>query len=499
MFVQFSVVVVLAHHKKDGSRSEVIPDRTQNLQVISTELSGQRSLKSKLRRPRAELRPLFIWFDIFTPVAGANAARRAERAEKQTADPTFAAFAPATRRNSPASPPLPASPPSSPRPPFQPNQEKPLTDCRSSVHLPKNQREENLNSRSFDSLPLCHPFAQKFGANRVSTSASGRVRRSRFQVHLVRHIHAGGGSKRCPQGEKGGKTNGWPDVCSVCVRSKEKQPRLPSIFSLTSLPLVRDLPFHPSGVNATVMPNEALVQIVRRDNRLKEDVPMKNLVEHVRDLLSDIHKTMFNVAKEKRDACIKIVYTWEEFMTALNEKKLILASWLGLLKVTDIVLRSSARCITTCKRSTVSGVPERIGEQNPGSSFSRFARYRSFPARVSSLSIHLQHRVWIDESHFSEITSGSSSLCSDSSRRGKGVTGVKRISDGEGYPLVPTAKDFHPNSSSSPLFHWSRRRRISTGHDVHPVHLPDSVITRRLRLAALAPLFRLFRPQIERD
>ncbi|KAK8954788.1 RanBP2-type zinc finger protein [Platanthera zijinensis] len=51
----------------------------------------------------------FICFGVFTPVAGANAARRAE---KQTAGPAFAAFPPAARRNSPASPPFPASPPS---------------------------------------------------------------------------------------------------------------------------------------------------------------------------------------------------------------------------------------------------------------------------------------------------------------------------------------------------------------------------------------------------
>ncbi|KAK8964584.1 hypothetical protein KSP40_PGU005451 [Platanthera guangdongensis] len=49
---------------------------------------------------------------------------------------------------------------------------------------------------------------------------------------------------------------------------------------------------------------ENQVQIVRRDNGLKEDVPTKNLVEHVRDLLSDIHKTMFNAAEEKIERCL---------------------------------------------------------------------------------------------------------------------------------------------------------------------------------------------------
>ncbi|KAK8961119.1 hypothetical protein KSP40_PGU018609 [Platanthera guangdongensis] len=67
-----------------------------------------------------------------------------------------------------------------------------------------------------------------------------------LRVHLVRHIHAGGGSKRRLQGGKGGKTNSWPDVCSVCSRSKEKLPRLPSVSSLTSLPSLRP-PFPPDG------------------------------------------------------------------------------------------------------------------------------------------------------------------------------------------------------------------------------------------------------------
>lgn len=69
------------------------------------------------------------------------------------------------------------------------------------------------------------------------------------------------------------------------------------------------------------------VRIVRRDNGSKADIPTSNLVEHVRDLLSSIHENLFNVAKVKRDSCKKIVYTWEEFITALNEKKWILAPW----------------------------------------------------------------------------------------------------------------------------------------------------------------------------
>ncbi|KAK8947116.1 hypothetical protein KSP39_PZI006746 [Platanthera zijinensis] len=54
------------------------------------------------------------------------------------------------------------------------------------------------------------------------------------------------------------------------------------------------------------------VLIVRRDNGSKVNVPTENMVEHVRDSLSNIHESLFNAAKVKRDACKEIVYTWEE-------------------------------------------------------------------------------------------------------------------------------------------------------------------------------------------
>lgn len=36
---------------------------------------------------------------------------------------------------------------------------------------------------------------------------------------------------------------------------------------------------------------------------------------------------MFDVAKQKRDAACVMVKTWDEFVEALNQKKLILAPW----------------------------------------------------------------------------------------------------------------------------------------------------------------------------
>jgi prolyl-tRNA synthetase len=69
------------------------------------------------------------------------------------------------------------------------------------------------------------------------------------------------------------------------------------------------------------------VRIVRRDNGTKVDIPSTDLVEQVRLLLNVIQVNLFETAKQKRDACIAPISTWDEFTAALNDKKLILAPW----------------------------------------------------------------------------------------------------------------------------------------------------------------------------
>lgn len=69
------------------------------------------------------------------------------------------------------------------------------------------------------------------------------------------------------------------------------------------------------------------VRSVRRDNSAKVDIPMANLVEQVKNILANIQQSLFDAAKQKRDACIKVVKTWDEFIEALAEKKMILAPW----------------------------------------------------------------------------------------------------------------------------------------------------------------------------
>ncbi|CAI0450306.1 unnamed protein product [Linum tenue] len=67
---------------------------------------------------------------------------------------------------------------------------------------------------------------------------------------------------------------------------------------------------------------------VRRDNNSKSYVKRdEGLAEEVKKLLDDIQQSMFDAAKKKRDACVQVVKTWDEFKAALAQKKMILAPW----------------------------------------------------------------------------------------------------------------------------------------------------------------------------
>jgi hypothetical protein len=57
------------------------------------------------------------------------------------------------------------------------------------------------------------------------------------------------------------------------------------------------------------------------------DIANVDLVEEIKKLLINIQQNMFNVAKQKRDECIQVIHTWDEFVEALNQRKMILAPW----------------------------------------------------------------------------------------------------------------------------------------------------------------------------
>lgn len=80
------------------------------------------------------------------------------------------------------------------------------------------------------------------------------------------------------------------------------------------------------------------MRTVRRDTAAKVDIPMANLVEKVKEMVDNIQQNLFDVAKQKRDACIETVRTWDEFIEALGQKKMILAPWCDEM-VWELVLK----------------------------------------------------------------------------------------------------------------------------------------------------------------
>ncbi|KAH7283847.1 hypothetical protein KP509_34G026500 [Ceratopteris richardii] len=79
------------------------------------------------------------------------------------------------------------------------------------------------------------------------------------------------------------------------------------------------------------------VRMVRRDNFEKEDVPLEKVAQRAADLLDEIQANLFKKAKEVRDLCIKKVFTWEDFIEALNDKKMVLAPWCDDVEVEEDV------------------------------------------------------------------------------------------------------------------------------------------------------------------
>lgn len=69
------------------------------------------------------------------------------------------------------------------------------------------------------------------------------------------------------------------------------------------------------------------VKIVRRDTSEKWQAKLDDVASGIPNLLEQIYSDMYNRAKEIRDSRIFEASTWEDFMSQLNKKNLILAPW----------------------------------------------------------------------------------------------------------------------------------------------------------------------------
>lgn len=91
------------------------------------------------------------------------------------------------------------------------------------------------------------------------------------------------------------------------------------------------------------------MKVVRRDSGGKSFLSRENIAVGVKDLLDDVQQSLFNKAKVVRDSHIAIVSTWDEFMAALNEKKMVLAPWC------DEAVGCNSRCLGTSCLARIKG------------------------------------------------------------------------------------------------------------------------------------------------
>lgn len=69
------------------------------------------------------------------------------------------------------------------------------------------------------------------------------------------------------------------------------------------------------------------VVAVRRDTGEKIFLPWENIVESIQKLLDSIQSDLLAKAREQRDSSIAKITKWEDFIPALDSKKMVLAPW----------------------------------------------------------------------------------------------------------------------------------------------------------------------------
>ncbi len=92
-----------------------------------------------------------------------------------------------------------------------------------------------------------------------------------------------------------------------------------------------------------------VVEIARRDTKIKTSVPVENVDQYIVDLLEDIQQNLYNRALAYREDHITKVDTWEDFKKVLTEKGgFISAHWDGSNETEDKIkeeTKATIRCI----------------------------------------------------------------------------------------------------------------------------------------------------------
>ena len=91
------------------------------------------------------------------------------------------------------------------------------------------------------------------------------------------------------------------------------------------------------------------VEVARRDTLTKETIQMSVVTEHVKSLLREIQKNIFNKALRFREENTRYVDRWDQFVDTLdNEGGFIYAHWDGTTETEEKIkelTKSTIRCI----------------------------------------------------------------------------------------------------------------------------------------------------------
>ena len=102
---------------------------------------------------------------------------------------------------------------------------------------------------------------------------------------------------------------------------------------------------------------KGVVEVMRRDTLEKANVPVEGIVEHVKELLDDIQKNIFEKAKNFRDAHIYECENYEEFKERVKDGGFFLCHWDGTAE-TEARIKEETQATIRC-------VPFGV-EQTPG-------------------------------------------------------------------------------------------------------------------------------------
>lgn len=98
---------------------------------------------------------------------------------------------------------------------------------------------------------------------------------------------------------------------------------------------------------------------VRRDQGTKISIPLNGAANQIEALLEDIQSTLFRNAKTEFHSAVIQAYTWNDFVSHLNNKKLLLSPFCGIPDCEDMIKKES-----TVEDPTIAGGGQLMGAKS---------------------------------------------------------------------------------------------------------------------------------------